>query len=495
MGYLLTSLIFIAPVPSAVAESDLPPDAPAILTIDELQDCSLHAPSGLRRIDARCGWFEVTENRDDAGGKKIRLHVALVPAVDETASGSPLALLAGGPGGSAQDFYTGMAGALSRVREKHPILLVDQRGTGMSNRLACEQQEEIEDQEWSQELVREAVSECLDSLDNDSRYYTTSVAVRDLDEVRQALGFEQLNLLGGSYGTRVALHYLRRYPQATRAVIIDGVIPADMSLGPGIAVQAQKALDMGFARCAADPACHEAFPDPAADLKLLREQLTSQHLVLTLPDPLTGELLEERFSEMHMAVAIRMLNYSPQTVALIPLLLKEAVNGNPTPMLAQTLMISSSINEALALGMHNAVVCAEDIPFIDDPESYRQELEKTFLGTMMLDSLTAICDVWPAGIIDDDFKTPVISDKPVLLLSGEADPITPPSYAEQAMATLSNSQHIELTGQGHGQLGNGCVPKLLGEFIANPDSLPLDKSCAELTQPVGFFLDFNGPAP
>jgi pimeloyl-ACP methyl ester carboxylesterase len=343
--------------------------------------------------------------------------------------------------------------------------------------------------------VREAVSECLDSLDNDSRYYTTSVAVRDLDEVRQALGFEQLNLLGGSYGTRVALHYLRRYPQATRAVIIDGVIPADMSLGPGIAVEAQKALDMGFARCAADPACHEAFPDPAADLKLLREQLTSQPLVLTLPDPLTGELLEERFSEMHMAVAIRMLNYSPQTVALIPLLLKEAVNGNPTPMLAQTLMISSSINEALALGMHNAVVCAEDIPFIDDPESYRQELEKTFLGTMMLDSLTAICDVWPAGIIDDDFKTPVISDKPVLLLSGEADPITPPSYAEQAMATLSNSQHIELIGQGHGQLGNGCVPKLLGEFIANPDSLPLDKSCAELTQPVGFFLDFNGPAP
>ena len=495
MRSLLTCLLFIAPAPLALAESDLTPDAPAILSIDELQDCSLHAPSGLRRIDARCGWFEVAENRDDADGKKIRLHVALVPAVDETAGGSPVALLAGGPGGSAQDFYTGIAKALSRVREKHPILLVDQRGTGMSNRLACEQQEEIEDQKWSQELVREAVSECLDSLDNDSRFYTTSVAVRDLDEVRQALGFEQLNLLGGSYGTRVALHYLRRYPLATRAVIIDGVIPADMSLGPGIAIEAQTALDMGFARCAANDACHEAFPDPAADLKLLQQQLTRQPLVLTLPDPLTGEMLEQRFSEMHMAVAIRMLNYSPQTVALIPLLLKEAVNGNPTPMLAQTLMISSSINEALALGMHNAVVCAEDIPFILDPESYRQELEKTFLGTMMLDSLTAICDVWPVGIIDDDFKTPVISDKPVLLLSGEADPITPPSYAEQAMATLSNSQHIELTGQGHGQLGNGCVPQLLGEFIADPDSLPLDIACVDLTEPVGFFLDFNGPAP
>ena len=316
MGCLLASLIFIAPVPSAVAESDLPPDAPAILSIDELQDCSLHAPSGLRRIDARCGWFEVAENRDDVDSRKIRLHVALVPAVDETSNGSPLALLAGGPGGSAQDFYTGIAKSLSRIRKKHPILLVDQRGTGMSNRLVCEQQEEIEDQEWSLELVREAVIECLENLDSDSRYYTTSVAVRDLDDVRQALGFEQLNLLGGSYGTRVALHYLRRYPQATRAVIIDGVVPADLPLGPGIAIDAQRALDIGFARCATDPACHEAFPDPAADLELLQGQLERQPVVLTLPDPLTGQMLEEHFGELQMAVALRMLNYSSQTVAL-----------------------------------------------------------------------------------------------------------------------------------------------------------------------------------
>ena len=492
---LLACLIFVAPVSLAFAESDLPDDAPAMSSIADLRDCNLYEASGLRRIEARCGWFEVAENRDDTESRKIRLHIALVPAVDETAGGSPVALLAGGPGGSAGDFYTGIAPALSRIRSKHPILLVDQRGTGRSNRLSCEQQEELEDQEYSDELMREAVRICLQSLDTDTRFYTTSVAVRDLDEARQFLGFEQLNLLGVSYGTRVALHYLRRYPQATRAVIIDGVVPADLSLGPGIAIEAQRALDMGFARCAADFACREAFPDPAGDLKLLQEQLAAGPVELTLPDPLTGEMLEERFGEMEMAVALRMLNYSPLSAALIPLLLKEAASGNSAPMLAQTLMIASSINEALAMGMHNAVVCTEDVPFYEDPVGYRVELEQTFLGTIMLDTLISICEIWPAGIIDDDFKTPVVSDIPVLLLSGEADPITPPDYAKQAMATLSNSRHVELSGQGHGQIGTGCIPQLLGEFIANPDPLALEADCIERTKPTGFFLDFNGPSP
>ena len=487
--------VFVLPVSAVQAASDMPEDAPAIVSAADLADCNLTAPSGLRRIEARCGWVEVAENRDDAGSRKIRLHIALVPAVDKTAGGAPLALLAGGPGQAAQDFYTSIAPALSRVRNKHPILLVDQRGTGMSNRLDCEQQEEIEDREWSEELMRKVVSECLDNLDTDSRFYTTSVAVRDLDEVRQVLGFEQLNLLGGSYGTRVALHYLRRYPQATRAVVIDGVVPADMALGPGIATAAQRALDMGFARCAASPACREAFPDPTADLKLLNNSLTAEPVDLTLPDPLTGELTEARFDGDQLAIALRLLNYSPLTVALIPLLLHEAVNGNPAPLLAQSLMIADSINTSLALGMHNAIVCTEDVPFYRDPDSYRPELEKTFLGTVMLDGMTAICEVWPAGVLDDDFKTPVVSDIPVLLLSGEADPVTPPSYAEQAMATLGKSQHLELTGQGHGQAGVGCIPQLLAEFIANPDSLPLDDACLENINPAGFFLDFNGPSP
>ena len=150
------------------------------------------------------------------------------------------------------------------------------------------------------------------------------------------------------------------------------------------------------------------------------------------------------------------------------------------------------------MGMHNAVVCTEDVPFYEDPDSFRPELEKTFLGTIILDGLIAICDVWPAGIIDDNFKTPVVSDIPVLLLSGEADPVTPPSYAEQAMATLSNSLPLELSGQGHGQTGTGCIPQLLGKFVANPDPQALKDeadACIERTKPVGFFLDFNGPSP
>ena len=237
----------------------------------ELAPCRIDAGSAFDTAKAQCGIFEIAENPDDPDGTKIGLHVAVVPSLNVEPLNDPLVLLAGGPGQSAIDSYLMMGGAFELVRRDRPILLVDQRGTGRSNPLTCP---ELEFEDMSADIdldeARRQTGRCLDELAGDPRFYTTSVAVDDLDAVRAALGYEQLNLWGGSYGSRVALHYLKTYPQHTRSAIIDGVVPADLLLGPAIALDAQVSLDTLFDRCDEDGACSEAFGDLRASFAALR---------------------------------------------------------------------------------------------------------------------------------------------------------------------------------------------------------------------------------
>ena len=470
-------------------------NCPVIESIDDLVPCTLQAPSDLSRAEALCGWLEVPENPEQPEQGTIRLHLALAPAIDTRAEGAPLAILAGGPGQAAYDVYASRSAGFSRVRQQRPILILDQRGTGRSNRLECELQEEAEDEEYSSELMKQVVSECLATLPADPRFYTTSAAVRDLDRAREVLGFDQLNLWGGSYGTRVALHYMRRYPAQTRAVVIDGVVPPDRVLGPQIAIEAQRALDKILERCAADSSCSEAFPDLRGDLARLRARLDDGPIPFSTANPVTGELLEDEFGNFHLGIALRLLSYSPQTMALMPLLIHEAAEGNVAPLAGQALMLGADIGEALALGMHNAIVCTEDMPYFESGAVDRDELENSYLGSLQIDSLVAICEIWPAGFIDEDFRDPATGDAPVLILSGEYDPVTPSSYGEHVDASLSNSEHYTVRGQGHGQLSVGCVPRLLGQFFDDPSPSTLDASCLEEASADGFFIDFNGPSP
>lgn len=488
---VFAGLLFYVLASPAWADDDLP----IIESIDDLVPCTLTAPSGLSRVEASCGWLEVPENPEQPEQGNIRLHLALAPAIDSSAEGAPLAVLAGGPGQAAYDLYASRAGGFSRIRQRHPILILDQRGTGRSNRLQCELQEDAEEEEYSAELMKQVVSECLATLPADPRFYTTSVAVRDLDHAREVLGFDQLNLWGGSYGTRVALHYLRRYPAQTRAVIIDGVVPPDMVLGPQIAIEAQHALDAILDRCASDASCSEAFPDLRSDLARLRAQLDAAPIAVSVTDPVSGELLETEFGNFHLSIALRLLSYAPQTVALMPLLIHEAADGNVAPLAGQALMLGSDIGEALALGMHNAIVCTEDMPYFEPHMVDRDALENSYLGTLQIDSLVAICENWPAGFIDDDFRDAVSSDVPVLILSGQFDPVTPSSYGEHVRAGLSNAEHFVIEGQGHGQLGVSCVPRLLGQFVDEASTKTLNQSCLEDVSADGFFIDFNGPTP
>ena len=158
-------------------------------------------------------------------------------------------------------------------------------------------------------------------------------------------------------------------------------------------------------------------------------------------------------------------------------------------------MVVESLSEALSYGMHNAIVCTEDVPFYQPAEIDASALAATYLGARQVEILQEICKIWPRGVMDEDFKDPVVSDNPVLILSGGADPVTPSRNGDHAALNLSNSLHIVGAGQGHGLAIVGCVPRLLEEFVDSASLDGLDTSCVELQGPSPFFLSFSGPAP
>lgn len=480
---------------SSLAEGTSAPVSAPRLT---LEPCQLEHPSRLMALPAECGTFEVPENPAQPRGRRIELYIARVPAISRRKAPDPLFLLAGGPGGSAVDMYASAAPAFDRIHRDRDIVLVDQRGTGKSNPLNCELDEDVL-MSATDEVVEAETRRCLESLRSraDVRYYTTSVAVQDLDRVRAALGYEVINLYGASYGTRVAAHYVRRFPKHARAVILDGVVPPQLALGPSLALDAEKALGAVLARCNADSACHARFGDPAVTYHALRSALQKKPVAVDLPDPTTGERRHMEFSSDHLATVLRLSIYTSDLAALLPLALDLAGKaGDYVPLAGQFLMMSHAFEDMLAFGMHNSVVCAEDVPFFPQTsESDRAGLEQTFLGTAPLDSLRNLCKIWPRGPMDADLHAPLETSVPVLLLSGSNDPVTPPVYAEQLRPGLKDNLHVVLEGLGHGQIVSPCVDGLLGRFLASGTTRGLDVSCTKEVRPTPFFTTLAGPQP
>lgn len=461
----------------------------------ELEDCRISAGPGYPGIKARCATMLRPLNPEDPDGPEITLRVAVVPALNLVPEPDPLVPLAGGPGQGAVQFYSAYAAAFEPVRRNRDILLVDQRGTGESARMDCPVDDQILEGNYSTEVTIDFTETCLEQLPHDPTYFTTSVAVTDLEAVREALGYSALNLYGVSYGTRVAQHYARRYPASTRTIILDGVAPPQISLGPEIATESQKAVDRILSRCAGDEACNERFPDIQAQFAALVEKLRDDAVTVAVPHPSTGRVEEISFGIAEFAGAIRLLAYHPNSIALLPLLVNEATNGNFVPLASQYQMTAVALADMLALGMHNAVMCNEDAPFYDKTTIDYDALAASYMGVFQLEAIEAMCSVWPAGPVDSEFKVPLETDTPTLLLSGDADPITPPRYADLAAVDLGNAIHLIGKDQGHGQLAVGCTRRIVAAFIDSADPGAVDSECMERSFVMPFFLDFSGPRP
>ncbi|MGJ4803307.1 alpha/beta fold hydrolase [Luteimonas sp. SDU82] len=445
------------------------------------EPCSLRGPGG-DAVEAQCGTLDAPENHDAPDGRHIELAIALVPAKG-MAEADPIFMIAGGPGQSALESYPVVADAFSDVRRNRHVVLLDARGTGGSTPLHCpdfSEDEMLADPgNDSIEAVVRLTEACRDTLqqDSDLRYYTTGDHVRDLELVRGKLGVERINLVGISYGTRVAQHYAAAHPQHTRAVVLDSVVPNSLVLGLDHARNLEDALDAQFQRCRASEACLTNLGDPREQLGLVRERLQAGDIpAVRYRDPVSGEWREEVPRYGHLVSLLRMYAYQPSMAATLPLVLHEASQQRYESLLAQSRMLTGQLGDAMAVGMGLSVSCSEDAA--DFGEGNGQD-DGTVLGPILVDTLRAQCAVWPKGTRSERFREPLSGDMAVLAISGEHDPVTPPRYGDEVVDGLANGRHLVLPGQGHSVLGTGCMPKLFAQFIETADAAALDAKCLD----------------
>ena len=460
-----------------------------------LTECRLEHPLKLVSLPARCGTLRVPEDREHSKDGSIELKVAVVPALNRRSTEAPMFLLAGGPGQSAIQVYVALNSAFARINRNHAIVLLDQRGTGNSSPQTCEYPEEWQQPADPMPALRKATTDCLAKLGPRVRFYTTSIAVQDLEETRAALGFQQIDLYAASYGTRVAELYMRRHPERVHAVILDGVTYPEQIIGVETPQDGENALNLVVERCRQAPDCAATYPDLQQDLESLLRQFGPQKVMVTIDDPNSGLPLEIEFNHKILSSALRFLSYSAMQASLLPALIHQAVHGKLRPLASQSIMNARQIGDQLANGMQYSVICSEDEPFFAAANVDPAAMARTYQGTELADALQEICKLWPRGPVDADLHAPLHSDIPTLLLSGEADPVTPPADAERAASSLTHHRHLILKGEGHGQLATGCVPKLMADFLDGAAPEALDATCLEQHSPEPFFLSMTGPAP
>ena len=199
------------------------------------------------------------------------------------------------------------------------------------------------------------------------------------------------------------------------------MVPADELLGPAISTDGEASLQQLFARCAETPACADAFGDLDARFDALMTELGDAPVTINIAHPRTAEMTEQRVNRDVLAGIIRLSSYQGLTRALVPLMIDRASKGDFTLVGANAALIGEDFGDLLAMGMHNAVVCSEDAPLFSDDADERAARADSYMGNLQFDYLSAVCEIWPQGIVDDDFHEPVSSDVPVLLLSGSID--------------------------------------------------------------------------
>ncbi|MET0384136.1 MAG: alpha/beta fold hydrolase [Burkholderiaceae bacterium] len=438
--------------------------------------------------EAMCGTLKRPLDPARPAGTQIDLHVAVLPAVARQKLPDPIFFFAGGPGQSA----IALAGSIEqlelRLNARRDLVLIDQRGTGRSAPLQCDSASHEENlaRLLSRDAMLAATDACRAALQRlpwgDLRFYTTPVAIADAEAVRAALGAQRIDLIGVSYGTRAALEYMRAYPRRLRRVVLDGVVPPDMTIPESSAIDQRAAIDRLLRDCAAEPACARAHPALAA---------TWRRLVASLPraadvdDPLTGRPLHLTFTRDAVDDLLHPALYTPAIGALLPHAIEEAAAGRFGVLLALGAGPGAASPADLSEGAHFSVVCSEDAPRLTalsgDPAAER--------GAPGL--YRGVCARWPRGAVPADFYTIPPSGVPVLLLSGGLDPATPARHAERVARALgTKARSVVVANGGHGVGSLACMRDVVFRFVDEPSesrALAVDASCAaRIPRPLAF---------
>jgi len=437
--------------------------------------------------EALCGTYEVFENRAARSGRKIPLRLLVLPATGPGRLPDPFVYFAGGPGDASILEGLSIAQELASLRRRRDVLLVDLRGTGRSGGLFCTELQEDVQGFLDDFLPTEKIRACRDRLkkEADLSWYTTDAAVDDVEEVRAALGYGRLNLMGISYGTRAVLTYLRRHPQSVRTAVMEGVLAPEERYPLGMARATQEALDGLIAECAGDPACHGAFPALRQELETILSRAAAEPVLVKLTNPGTRRAMELHLTRSGVAQLLRYRLYSPVEAALLPLRIHQAAQGDWKPLARSALHDGMNLG-SVAEGFYQSVTCAEDVAFIRD-EEIAPAVAGTFLGDFRVRRQKAACEGWPVRAPGPDVHAPVVADVPSLLIAGERDPATPASGAERVARTLQRSRRLVIADGGHdtvGMQGEACLSGLTAAFIEAGTADGLDTSCvAQIRRP------------
>lgn len=486
--------VFVVSVVSFGQSKDLA-ERPSNTSI-ALERCEVPGAEAGKKESVLCGSYEVFEDRALKSGRRIALKIVVFPATGQDKAPDPVFYIPGGPGSSATEDAPYIAQDLAKVRARRDLVFVDQRGTGGSNPLNCTFFNPADLQSylgyWN---PLEDVRKCRTELEAkaDLRLYVTSIAMDDLDDVRAALGYQQINISGGSYGTRAAQTYISRHGKHVRSAILHGISLPDQFMPRDFPQHTERALNGVLNECLADAACHAAFPDLRAEVKAVLEKLikgpvkvevknradNNKPTVVSLNRDLAGE-------------AVRYMLYQSGVAGRIPLILHLAAQGNFRPLAEAAINYRQQIVATGATGMYLSVTCAEDLPWIKPGEGERSGTN-TFLGDYRLRQQREACALWPRGEIPKDYAAPPRSDVPVLILTGQWDPVTPPLYGDRLAKSLTNSLHVIVPSGGHGfggLEGLDCISRLTLDVINKGSTKDVDVSCVKGIHRKGFLLKF-----
>jgi pimeloyl-ACP methyl ester carboxylesterase len=435
----------------------------------------------------RCLTLKVPLEYAHPSGASIALHVAVAPAFREAGRGDPLFVLAGGPGQAGSDVLPLVNNAFRRIRATRDIVFIDQRGTGLSGKLDCETtpaQETMTEQQLEQELLA-----CIGRLKTNFGAYGTAAAAADIDSVRQALGYQQINVWGGSYGTRLGQAYARAYPARVRSLMLDGVAAPDQVIPAG-GRDGQGALDALFRQCAQEAGCKRAFPQVRQEFEALSARIAAGKVIVSIADPRTSLPISLPMTSARFLATVHSILYSPVDSRRLPFLIHSAAQGRWEPFMARRNVAADFGAEGGgAMLLHLAVICGEDLPRLTP--TLRAE-DAAALTAPMLERLPALCQAIKVAPVTASAPTPIAA--PTLMLSGALDPVTPPRRAEAAGKFMRRAQHLVVASAGHGISQLGCAPRLLREFIDQPDRPVMAKCLEEIPIP-GFQLGSAGPQP
>lgn len=450
-----------------------------------LENCHL----GEIRSQVKCGKFEVPENYQKPEGDKIAINFAVLPAIDDSEYKTPLMFLAGGPGQAAVELATGLNRVFSEVRKTRDIILVDQRGTGESSALSCEF--ESVDNVYStlpDTLNPQEVLDCVAQFKGDVTQYNSENAIRDFDGIRSALGHEKLNIYGGSYGTRAGLVFMRMFPESLESVVLDSVGPVEVPIGM-FGQSGARSFNLLIDNCKSSDSCHKAFPDLAEEFQSVKARLAKEPVRIKILHPRLGTPTTLVLDDTKFTGNLRFQLYGMEGRSMVPLVIHQAFLGNYQPLIG--LMARTEGEQLVYTGLLFNIVCNEDIPRLS-VEDKAVDANNNFDGKDSHLAWDMICPFFPEYRPSEDFYQSVTADVPTLILSGNLDPVTPPSNGEYSAKSLPNSHHIVVENASHTVAMSTCANDIVNEFLTSKTPKKLDESCLKDIPQETFMTSVNG---